>query len=162
MSIKKILELASGLIAGISLMAIMSLTFIDVLGRKLFDHSLPGSLELTELLMVAVIFGALPLVSEKGEHIVFDSLDGLWPTWLRGIHLRVIHLACAAALIGLGWLMWQTGYDFQAAGEHTAQLSIPKAPFIFAMGLLCGFTGFIHLYYAIYPEAIEENESGVL
>jgi TRAP-type C4-dicarboxylate transport system permease small subunit len=46
-----------------------------VLGRKLAENSIPGSLELTELLMVVVIFAALPLVSERGEHVEFDSLD---------------------------------------------------------------------------------------
>jgi TRAP-type C4-dicarboxylate transport system permease small subunit len=30
---------------------------------------------LTELLMVVVIFAGLPLVSLRGEHVVFDSLD---------------------------------------------------------------------------------------
>ena len=46
----------------------MVLTFLDVSGRKFLSHSITGSLELTELLMVVVIFGALPLVSRKGEH----------------------------------------------------------------------------------------------
>ena len=60
---KIILETASGLLAGVALFAIMVLTFLDVGGRKLLDHSITGSLEMTELLMVVVIFGALPLVS---------------------------------------------------------------------------------------------------
>jgi TRAP-type C4-dicarboxylate transport system permease small subunit len=45
----------------------MALTFFDVGGRKLLSNSIPGSLELTELLMVVVIFGALPLVSSAGR-----------------------------------------------------------------------------------------------
>lgn len=61
----------------------MVLTFLDVSGRKLLSHSITGSLELTELLMVVVIFGALPLVSERGEHVVFDSLDAILPDTLK-------------------------------------------------------------------------------
>jgi len=61
--VNKLLDLLCSLISGIALFAIMVLTFLDVSGRKLLDHSIPGSLELTELLMVVVIFGALPLVS---------------------------------------------------------------------------------------------------
>ncbi len=40
--------------------------------------SLTGSLELTDLLMVIVIFAALPLVSIRREHVVFDSLDHIF------------------------------------------------------------------------------------
>ena len=80
---KKSLEIACGTLAGLALLAIMLLTFLDVSGRKLLSQSITGSLELTELLMVVVIFGALPLVSLKGEHVVFDSLDAILPNWFQ-------------------------------------------------------------------------------
>ena len=57
-----------------ALFAIMALTFFDVIGRKIVSQSIPGAFEITELLMVAVIFAALPLVSERGEHVMFLSL----------------------------------------------------------------------------------------
>lgn len=159
---KKLLETLCGLLSGIALFAIMTLTFFDVGGRKLLNHSIPGSLEMTELLMVIVIFSALPLVSERGEHIVFDSLDPLWPDWLRAIQTRLVHLFCAAALVALGWLMWQTGTDFGLSGETTAQLGIPKSPFIYGMGVLCAFTGFIHLVLVIDPSVGKTSEGGVV
>lgn len=80
---RKILAAVCGTLAAVALFAIMALTLIDVSGRKLLSHSVPGSLELTELLMVVVIFAALPLVSLKGEHVVFDSLDTLLPRWAQ-------------------------------------------------------------------------------
>ena len=157
---KKMLETLCGLLAGIALFAIMVLTFLDVGGRKLLDNSITGSLELTELLMVVVIFGALPLVSERGEHVVFDSLDPYLPDTVKKIQRALVHLLCGAALLGLGWLMWQTGTDFLQTGETTAQLQILKAPFIYGMGVLCAFTGFIHLTLTFTEQ--EENEGGVL
>ena len=157
---KKMLETLCGLLAGMALFAIMVLTFLDVGGRKLLDNSITGSLELTELLMVVVIFGALPLVSERGEHVVFDSLDPYLPDAVKKIQRALVHLLCGAALLGLGWLMWQTGTDFLQTGETTAQLQILKAPFIYGMGVLCAFTGFIHLTLTFTEQ--EENEGGVL
>ena len=157
---KKLLETLCGLLAGIALFAIMALTFLAVGGRKLLNNSIPGSLEMTELLMVIVIFGALPLVSERGEHVVFDSLDPYLPNVIKKIQRVLVHLLCGAALLALGWLMWQTGNDFLQSGETTAQLKILKAPFIYGMGLLCGFTGLIHLTLAFREQ--EENEGGVL
>ena len=101
-TMKKLLELLCGLLSGAALFAIMALTFFDVLGRKLAGNSIPGSLELTELLMVAVIFGALPLVSERGEHVEFDSLDPYLPLWLRRIQSVVVHVLCAALRLAPG------------------------------------------------------------
>ena len=157
---KKLLETLCGLLAGIALFAIMALTFLDVGGRKLLNNSITGSLEMTELLMVIVIFGALPLVSERGEHVVFDSLDPYLPEAIKKVQRVLVHLLCGAALLALGWLMWQTGTDFLQTGETTAQLKILKAPFIYGMGVLCGFTGIVHLTLAFREQ--EESEGGVL
>lgn len=141
----KLLELLCGLLSGVALFAIMALTFFDVIGRKALSNSIPGSLELTELLMVVVIFGALPLVSRRGEHVEFDSLDPFLPMWLRRAQWVLVQLLCAAVLLGLGWLMWQAGGQFAESGETTAQLRILKAPFLYGMGVLCGLTGLVHL-----------------
>ncbi|MBE2264438.1 MAG: TRAP transporter small permease [Burkholderiaceae bacterium] len=129
----------------------MTLTFFDVGGRKLLANSITGSLEMTELLMVVVIFASLPLVSLKGEHVVFDSLDGLLPRTARAVQRVLINLLCAAAMLALGWLMWRTGGEFLETGETTAQLHILKAPFIYGMGVLCALTGLIHLALALWP-----------
>jgi TRAP-type transport system small permease protein len=146
--LNKLLDLLCGLLSGVALFAIMALTFVDVLGRKLVSNSVPGSLEMTELLMVVVIFGALPLVSRRGEHVEFDSLDPYLPMWLRRAQAVLVHLICAAVLLGLGWLMWRTGGQFAETGETTAQLKISKAPFIYGMGVLCALTGLVHLALA--------------
>jgi TRAP-type C4-dicarboxylate transport system permease small subunit len=143
--LNKLLDLLCGLLSGIALFAIMALTFFDVLGRKFVSNSIPGSLELTELLMVVVIFGALPLVSRRGEHVEFDSLDPYLPLWLRRAQAVLVHLFCGVLLLGLAWLMWRTGGQFAANGETTAQLHLSKAPFIYGMAVLCGVTGLVHL-----------------
>jgi TRAP-type transport system small permease protein len=143
--LNKLLELLCGLLSGIALFAIMALTFFDVIGRKAVSNSIPGSLELTELLMVVVIFGALPLVSRRGEHVEFDSLDPYLPEWVRRLQAIVVHVLCAAVLLGLAWLMVDTALEFARTGETTAQLKIPKYPFIFGMGVLCAVTALVHL-----------------
>ncbi|HSV53430.1 MAG TPA: TRAP transporter small permease [Burkholderiaceae bacterium] len=160
---KKLLENLCGTLAGIALFAIMALTFFDVGGRKLLDNSIPGSLEVTELLMVVVIFAALPLVSLRGEHVEFDSLDHYLPTVVRRIQGVLVHLLCAAAMLALGWLMWRTAGQFLDSGETTAQLKILKAPFLYGMALLCGITGIIHLGLVTHPpEALHEGEGAAL
>lgn len=160
---KKLLETLCGLLSGIALFAIMALTFFDVIGRKALDNSIPGSLELTELLMVVVIFGALPLVSLRGEHVVFDTMDSYLPRLLLRAQAVIVHLGVAAALIGLGWLMFRTGNQFLETGETTAQLKLLKAPFIYGMALLCAVTGLVHLaLIGKPPQQLAEGEGAAL
>jgi TRAP-type C4-dicarboxylate transport system permease small subunit len=159
--LKKLLELLCGLLSGTALFAIMALTFFDVLGRKFLSNSIPGSLEITELLMVVVIFGALPLVSDRGEHVEFDSLDPYLPLWLRKAQAFVVHLLCAAVLLGLGWLMWRSGGQFLESGETTAQLKLLKAPFLYGMGVLCALTGAVHLLLIAQPPPDRVEGEGV-
>ena len=141
----------------------MALTFFDVGGRKLLGHSIPGSLELTELLMVVVIFAAIPLVSQRGEHVTFDSLDSSLPHAVRVAQRALVHLLCGIAMLALAWLMWRTGDQFLASGETTAQLKILKAPFIYGMAVLCGITGLVHLTQIVRPaKPLAEGEGVAL
>lgn len=150
---KKLLATLCGLLAATALFAIMALTLVDVTGRKLASASVPGSLELTELLMVVVIFAGLPLVSMKGEHVVFDSLDPWLPPLLRRVQQAVVDLACAAALGGLAWLMWTKAAQMAEYGDVTAQLQLALPPFVRLMSVLCGVTAFVHLMLVLQPVA---------
>jgi TRAP-type transport system small permease protein len=143
--VKRQLEWMCSLLAATALMGIMVLTFLDVGGRKLLSHSITGSLELTELMMVVVIFAGLPLVTLRDEHVTFDSLDGYLPAAVRWLQSKLVHLIMAVLMLGLAYLMHKTGLDFVANNDITAQLGIPKAPFIFGMALMCAVTGLLHL-----------------
>lgn len=148
---KRVLDLLCGLLAALALFAIMALTLVDVAGRKLLNHSVTGSLEVTEILMVVVIFAALPLVSLHGEHVVFDSLDHLMPAWLRRLQQGLVDLACAAALGALAWLMWDKASQMISYGDTTAQLQLPMGPFVGLMAVLCGLTALVHLLLLLQP-----------
>jgi len=150
---KKLLELFCGLVSGIALFAIMALTFFDVLGRKLADNSIPGSLELTELLMVVVIFAGLPLVSLAGEHVVFDSLDPWLSRGVRRVQDLLVDLCCALGLLGLAWVMWRMAGQRAGDGETTAQLKLAIAPFVYGMSVLCAVTAVVHLMLMLRPVA---------
>lgn len=133
----------------------MWLTLADVAGRKGLSTSVPGSLELTEMLMVLVlvIFAGLPLVSLRGEHVVFDSLDPLLERWVRRAQGFVVELLCAAALAGVAWLMWVKAGNMVDYGDISAQLKIPQGPFVYLMSVLCAVTALVHLLLVFAPTA---------
>lgn len=150
-ALKRALEGLCGMLAAAALFGIMWLTLVDVAGRKAISTSVPGSLELTEMMMVLVIFAGLPLVSMRGEHVVFDSLDPLLERWVRRAQGLVVDLLCAAALAGVAWLMWQKAGQMMSYGDTTAQLHIPQGPFVYLMSVLCGVTALVHVLLIFAP-----------
>jgi TRAP-type C4-dicarboxylate transport system permease small subunit len=139
------LERALGYVAAAALFAMMLLTFLDVVGRKLYS-SIPGSLELTELLMLVVIFVGLPLASLKGEHVFFDLLDHLLPPGLRRLQGMLANAICAALLAGASWLVFVRAGRTASQGDTTAQLLISLAPFQYAASALLLLTAVMHVY----------------
>lgn len=149
---ERLLNWSSGLMAAMALFAIMWLTLIDVTGRKFLNNSVPGGLEMTEILMVLVIFGALPLVSWRSEHVVFDTLDAFIPDWVKGIQTRIVHLFCAAAFAMMAWLMTTRAERFAEYGDITVHLQFPLAPVAWLMSGLLLLTALVHLLFvAIRP-----------
>jgi len=149
--LRRTLATLCGLLAALALFAIMVLTLVDVGGRKLLSTSVPGSLELTELLMVVLIFAGLPLVSLSGEHVVFDSLDRWLPAGVRRVQQALVDLLCLGALGGLAWLMWLKAGQMASYGDITAQLKLPLPPFVYLMSALCAVTAAVHGLLAWRP-----------
>ena len=138
-------ETVLGLIAAAALFAMMLLTFADVFGRKFFDASIPGSLELTELLMLIVIFVALPLTSLHGEHVVFDLLDRALGHRARALQQRLSNGLCAALLLGAAWLVGERAARTVEFGDTTAQLHIGMAPFHYMVAAALVVAALIHV-----------------
>lgn len=139
--------------AAVALFFIMWLTLVDVTGRKFFDHSVPGGLEMTEILMVLVIFGALPLVSVRQEHVVFDSFDHLMPVALKRLQARLVHLVCGGLFGLLAWLLTKRAERFAEYTEVTVHLQLPMAPVAWVMAGLLALTSLVHLGLVLIPAA---------
>jgi hypothetical protein len=69
------LDRVLGAAAAILLFCLMALTTADVIGRYIFNWPLRGAFELTELLLLTLIFAGLPLASRADEHVTLDFID---------------------------------------------------------------------------------------
>ena len=135
--------------AAIALFLMMLLTFADVVGRKVLNSSIAGSVELTELCMLGTIFIAMPLVSLAGEHVVFDLLDPMLPAPLRRWQRVISNAFCAVLVLGGAWLIHGRAARVFEDGDTTAQLQIPTGPFIQAASIMLLCTAIMHLTVAI-------------
>jgi TRAP-type C4-dicarboxylate transport system permease small subunit len=125
----------------------MTLTFVDVVARYVFNRPLRGAFEVTELLLVVLIFGGLPLVSHADEHVTMDFIDKLLGRW-REFWQRVVQAVSAAIMFLLTWLVWLKADRIQAYADATDVLRIAYGPFVYFMALMIALAGIIHLYKA--------------
>lgn len=134
------------LVAALALFAMMLLTFADVMARKFLPSSIIGAVELTELLMLVMIYCALPLASLAGEHIAFDLFDRLLPAaWLRWQH-RLAHGLTALVFGAATWLVWERAQRTARMGDMTSALEIRLAPYHYLAAALLGLTALAHAW----------------
>jgi TRAP-type C4-dicarboxylate transport system permease small subunit len=125
----------------------MTLTFVDVVARYVFNRPLRGAFEVTELLLVVLIFGGLPLVSHADEHVTMDFIDKLLGRW-RHLWQRVVQAISAAIMFLLTWLVWIKANRISGYGDATDVLRIAYGPFVYFMALMIALAGLMHLYKA--------------
>jgi TRAP-type transport system small permease protein len=154
----EVLETILGWGVALALFSMMVLTFCDVIGRKFLGSSIPGVVEVSELLMLGVIFIGLPLCSLKSEHVIFDLLDKFLPKFLS-TYQHLLAQGISAGLLGGGaWLVWNRALRTVEQGDITAQLLIPMAPFYYAAALLLAITAVIHIVLALEGPEPESDE----
>jgi len=141
--------------AGIVLAGIMMVAVVDVIGRYFLNRPLPGSSEITEIMMAVLIYAGLPVVSQRNAHISVDLFGSLTPKALVPIRDFAIRLLCAATLGLIAWRLW--AYGNQLSKDVTEYLKLPQAPFVFAMSVFAGLAGLVELYRAFRPAPPQDS-----
>lgn len=125
------------------LVAIMMLTFVDVIGRNFLGRSLIGTVETVSLMMGVLVFSGLAVTELNRGHIVVETFQGLFPKPLRRTSMVVNSLlAVGVAGLLLNQLFAKT-LDVLAEQEFTMILKLPYWPA--AILMLIGFAVFFLL-----------------
>jgi len=139
------LDWATRRLAEASLFCMMGLTMVDVVGRYLFNLPVAGSVELTELLMVAVIFCGIALASTAQGHVTVD----LFALALKGTVRRMQRLLGRAVSLGIIALLavvsWGKAAEIADYGDLTAVFLLPIAPAAYLMAVMLSLTSLTHL-----------------
>ena len=143
---KRRAEALLGVAASAILFAMMLLTTVDVVARYVFNRPLRGAFEVTELLLVVLIFAGLPLVSFAGEHAVMDFVDRVLGRRAQGALERVVQAVSAALMFLLAWLVWGKADRVWAYRDATDVLRVVYGPFVYFMAVMLAVAGVIHLY----------------
>jgi TRAP-type C4-dicarboxylate transport system permease small subunit len=139
-----------GLAAAAMLVFLMLFTTYAVLGRQLFDLAVLGVVELSELVLVALIFIALPGAFLRDENIVVDVIDQVVSKrasrvlYLFGLALTVVFLAATAiAMIEPAMLKYR-------GTQYTMVLEIDRfyhwMPILFGMFVSIAAAGWLFVH----------------
>lgn len=106
--------------------AMVALTFVDVVGRRLFNTPVFGANDITEHLMALIIFAGLPLLTAQRGHLSIDLLDHwlLRPAW-RPWH-KVVDVLIAAVLGLVAYEFYLSIAEAKEISEVSAALNIPR------------------------------------
>ena len=137
--LKRRADLLLGVVASAVLFAMMALTVVDVVARYVFNRPLRGAFEVTELMLLVLIFAGLPLVSFSDEHAVMDFIDRL-------LGPRAQRWLDAAFMLFLAWLVWLKANRIWGYRDTTDVLRIVYGPFVYFMAVTLALAGLIHLY----------------
>jgi len=113
------------------LMVMVLLTILDVLLRRIFNHPLSSSLELSQVMLVIVVFSSVAYCGIKRSHVRIDALTARFSPKTQGI------LNCMTGLFGvllfgaMGWGSIVLAMDKMANHSVTGILPIPVYPFVF-------------------------------
>ena len=112
-----------------ALFIMMLLTAADVIGRYLFNKPVLGAFELTEFLVLILIFSFLAHAQAEKNHVSVDLLLGRLPkTWRRAIEF-FNHAVCLALMALFVWMTTLRAMELKEYAEASSNLGIPKYPF---------------------------------
>ncbi|MGM0701774.1 MAG: TRAP transporter small permease [Pseudomonadota bacterium] len=135
-------------VAGATLFAMMLLTTADVAGRFFFNSPILGAVELTQLMLAAVVFLSLPVVCWREEHVSVDLLDALFPARLVWIRQAIVNLIVTVALWVMAGRVWALGERAFQWGDVTEFLRIQTGYLIYLIAVMLAISALLTLLRA--------------
>jgi TRAP-type C4-dicarboxylate transport system permease small subunit len=119
------------------LFGMMLITTCDVVGRYLLNLPITGAYEITEAMMVTLVFFFLGYTQAEKSHVAVDLAVNLLPHKLRVLIDITTHILSFLMILLVGWMSIVRWRELMEIGEHTPILFIPVSPFLLILALGC-------------------------
>ncbi|PCF94696.1 TRAP transporter small permease [Vreelandella nigrificans] len=148
--VSRVLQLTLEGVAGATLFGMMLLTTADVGGRYFFNSPILGAVELTQLMLAALVFLSLPVVCWRQEHVSVDLLDAIFPAKLVWIREVLVNLIVTAALWVMAQRVWALAERAFSWGDVTEFLRIPRGYLVGLIAIMLALSALLTLIRAVF------------
>lgn len=125
------------IIGALALFLMVILTSVDVACRYLLNAPIPGALEVTEFLVLIVIFSFIGYTQSQNGHISVDLLVSRFPQKVRTYIELFNHLVCFLLMILITYMGAERARELMEFGESSPNLAIPNYPFAIFLTIGC-------------------------
>ncbi len=135
----RLIERVLGAICVCVLLFMAGLTGIDVVARYIFNAPIQGAFELTEVLLVCLIFCAMPLATRTGSHVEVE----LWEPATnlgRGFRKFFVTILGAGIFAGLAYQLSEHGEKLARRGSVTNSLDIQLSHIAYLAAVCCALS----------------------
>ncbi len=140
---------ALAVVSGLILLALIGLTFTDVILRYIFSSPILGAKDLLEMGMVVVISLAFPFTWRIGGHIVVDLIPDYGVKVLTTLRDVVVRLIGIEIFRHLAWNAWIRAGDAKLFNEATNMIEVPFQPFFWILSIAAGFQVFALVFEVV-------------
>jgi TRAP-type transport system small permease protein len=144
-------------VGNVAIAGMMLLTSADVTGRYFFNRPVLGAYEITEYLMLIMVFSFLALAQRDKVHISVDIVFNRLPARLQAVLDRLDHALCLVMMVIVAWMGVYHVLDLKKTGEVSTLLKIPDYPFAIFLVLGCVVMSIEFLRDVFAPSKAEEE-----
>lgn len=130
------IEAAFAATAALLLFAMMAMTFVDVLGRYLFNRPLGFAFEMTQIAMGAMVFCAIPSVTLRGQHVTAGLFENAFKGGWKSMRDIVVALAICLCCLFMAWRLSLLAERFVSFGDRTSVVHFPIG-IVAWLGVVC-------------------------
>ena len=119
------------------LFGMMLLTVCAVIGRYIFNLPITGAYEITEALMVTLVFFFIGYTQASKAHVAVDLVVKLLPRKIEMIINIITQVMSLLMMLLVAWMSIVRWLELMEIKEHTPILGIPVSPFVLILALGC-------------------------
>lgn len=127
----------SAVAGSVALVVIVATVIVDVVGRY-FHAPFYGAQDIVQMAAVFVVFGGMAFCERRGGHIQVDLLERAFSDRTNRMLIAIGRLVGAFVFALIAWQMWEASKLARMLNMSTNILSLPRAPFQYAVALLSG------------------------
>lgn len=127
-----------GVLSGFATLLVTLVVVADVAGRAIFNAPLHSATEVSELLLVVLVFLGLAGAQQKRQNYAIDVMSRHLPMTLQNVLEVLGYIFCLVLTLGLAWFSTKQAMSSYARGEAgfgIIAFPIWPARFVLALGL---------------------------